>query len=321
MGHDMSVEELEVGDETEPEPEPSDDLAGKTDLNVKGLDKESDAMKEQNTKHQIKDPSKDTDTLEKSEEVLDKLKTEENEASKVDAKIEVKVEDLKESKTVVNSEDDKLSIFDIKTVQLDGKGQDNYKENIEREIKTEKDVKEKDAKITIEYKNDASPIKDQKDIVKESMHEKLKTEHVEEIVGEKASKPTSYEGDQSESALNDNNLSEDNDLIENGNMEEDEVIIEEIEGDVSTEEETESSVNPGDINPESKLNHENNGLDREESSEEIRNVVKGLIETCIAIGPEDSKSTETCHEPSADIDNSCEESVTDQVDNDDLKST
>lgn len=330
--HDMSVEELEVGDETDTES--ADNLAVQTDLKVKDSDKESDAMNELNKEDSINDVDlenaqvdalKDTEpskSIWRTEEVVEKLDTEEEEASKVDVKIEVKIEDFEESKTIVKNDDNPANI-DIKDEKFDYLGIDGNKENIGTEIKTEKEVKEKDAKITIEYKNDASPIKDQKDIVKESIHEKLRTEHLEEIVGENASKPTS--GEKTESVLNDNifdinDLSQGKDIGENSNVEEDEVIIKEIEvSDISIEEETEGGVNPGDKNSESKFDHEINGLDSEEPSEEIRNVVKGLIETCIATGPEDSKSTETCHESSAD--NPCEESVTDPDDKDDLKST
>jgi hypothetical protein len=329
--HDMSVEELEVGDETETES--ADDLAFKTDLIVKDSDKESDAMNELNKEHPINDlgleiaqedapeDSEPSKTIGRAEEFVEKLDTEEEEASKVD----VKIEDFKESKTIVNDDDNSTNI-DIKDDKFEDVEKDCNKENIRTEIKTE-EIKEKDAKITIEYKNDASPIKDQKDIVKESMHEKLITEHVEEIVGENASKSTSGEKDKTESVLNDNihdinDLSQGKDNSENSNVEEDEVIIKEIEDcDISTEEGTEGGVNPGDKHSESKFDHEINGLDSEEASEEISNVVNGLIETCIAIGPEDSKITETCHEPSADIDNPCEESVTDPDDKDDLKST
>eukprot|EP00092_Neocalanus_flemingeri_P006508 GFUD01007015.1.p1 GENE.GFUD01007015.1~~GFUD01007015.1.p1 ORF type:complete len:749 (+),score=231.55 GFUD01007015.1:274-2247(+) len=206
--HDMSVEELEVDEESEKEYD--SEVPNKTDIKSDELSNSSENCEVRNDtpvvmesvtvvkersdttnvdgskiipngiKDEI-DVKDDSTKVETKKEIKELSKDDSEENSKEDTvKVEgigntedIKVEDIKNK--VEGVEKDENIVKEKIKIEKDVKERDikiAKDENIVKEAKTEKEVKEKDIKVTIEYRNEASPIKDQKDIIKESIRSK-----------------------------------------------------------------------------------------------------------------------------------------------------
>merc|ERR1712096_505418 len=165
-----------------------DDDVVKDDIKVDSNDELKDDIKED-----VIEDAKEADIEEddiKEDDIKDVIKDVINEdATKEDAIKEYAIKEVVIKEVVIKEDDIKKDIKKdaekekVKIKEMNSREDmkvDNNQRDVERngnigeEIKLVKEIKEKDLKITIEYKNEASPIKDQKDILKESFRNKGK---------------------------------------------------------------------------------------------------------------------------------------------------